>query len=252
MKLGRIQPKARGPQLAMRNYTLKSLPAPPVTADYRGRAYAGLRQVLGNDVVGNCVEAGVLHLVSVFTGNAGNQAVFSEQQGIQLYSDWTGYVPGNAATDQGTDEVTALNLWQSAGALGHKIVGSLALDPSNPEEYRMAIELFENVCLAGGLPDDWITPFPSADGFTWKAASPNPNNGHFFVGMGYLPRGVLICTWGMVGVIEDAAIAEFCSQSNGGALYTVLSAEMIAKAHTKAPNGFDWSQLQADFQAIGG
>lgn len=250
--LGRNQPIAKGPRLSMKNYTLKSLPSPPKTLDYQARALKSLSQVYGNDTVGNCVEAGILHLVGVFTGNAGNQVVFTEQQGIQLYSQMTGYVPGQPSTDQGTDEVSALNWWEQNGVFGHKITASLVLDPSNPEEYRTALYLFENVCFAGGLPDAWITPFPSASGFTWKSATPDANNGHFFVGTGYLPRGLVCATWGVQGVITDPAIEIFCASENGGSLYTVLSADIINKAKLKAPNGFDFSQLQADLQAIGG
>jgi hypothetical protein len=251
-KLGRNHPIAHGPRLSLKNYTLKSLPSPPKTLDYQGPAFRGLSQVLGNDQVGNCVEAGILHLVSVFTANAGQQTVFTEQQGIQLYSAMTGYVPGQASTDQGTDEVSAFNYWASTGVYGHKISASLALDPSNPEEYRTALYLFENVCFAGGLPDAWITPFPSATGFTWKSATPDPNNGHFFVGPGYAPRGIVCATWGMQGVITDPAIEMFCATENGGSLYTVLSPDIINRAKQKAPNGFDFSQLSADLQAIGG
>jgi hypothetical protein len=250
-KLGRNRPVARGPRLSLKNYTLKSLPSPPATVDYQGRAFNSLSRILGNDLVGNCVQAGILHLIGVFTGNAGNQAVFTEQQGIQLYSQMTGFVPGEPATDQGTDEVSAFNFWEQNGVFGHKIAGTLALNPSNPAEYRTALYLFENVCFAGGLPDAWITPFPSATGFTWKSATPDQNNGHFFVGPGYLPRGLVCATWGMQGVITDPAIESFCAAENGGSLYTVLSADSINKAKQKAPNGFDFTQLIADFDAIG-
>ena len=77
------------------------------------------------------------------------------------------------------------------------------------------------------------------------------NGGSAFASRKYTPRGVTVDTWGMAGVMTNAAVAEYCAESNGGALYSVLSHDQIALAHTKAPNGFDFTQLTADFQAIG-
>jgi hypothetical protein len=47
-----------------------------------------------------------------------------------------------------------------------------------------------------------------------------------------------------------SAIAQYCSSSVQGELYTVLSQDAIILGQSRAPNGFDWTQLQADFQSI--
>ena len=59
-------------------------------------------------------------------------------------------------------------------------------------------------------------------------------------------------TWGMTGLMTDAAIAKYATQSANGELYTVVSQDGMDKATQKAPNGFDWSQLTADFDSMGG
>ena len=94
---------------------------------------------------------------------------------------------------------------------------------------------------------------PSASGFIWDVAgAPDPNNGHCVVGVGYTAAGITIDTWGMTGLMTNAAVAKYPTQASGGELYTVVSMDAIGKANEKAPSGFDWSQLVADFDSMGG
>ena len=103
------------------------------------------------------------------------------------------------------------------------------------------------------LPDDWVDPFPSESGFVWDNASdPNPANGHSFAGFAYNPQGVFIDSWGLQGRITDSAIAKYANSKVYGGLYTAVSMDSINQAAGTAPNGFDWSQLIADFDSMGG
>jgi hypothetical protein len=216
-----------------------------------------------NDTLGDCVIAGMAHVVGVLTGNSGAKPfLYSNKEIIGLYSAIGGYVPGDPSTDQGCDEQTALNYWENNGALpphttsktgAHKIAGWMTVDATNQEECRMALWLFENLYFGLELPDAWINPTPSASGFTWDVAgAPDPNNGHCVVGVGYTAAGITIDTWGMTGLMTNAAVAKYPTQASGGELYTVVSMDGIGKATQKAPNGFDWSQLIADFDSMGG
>jgi hypothetical protein len=56
----------------------------------------------------------------------------------------------------------------------------------------------------------------------------------------------------MTGLITDAAIAQYATTAANGALYTIVSQDGLNKATQKAPAGFDWSQLVADFDSMGG
>ena len=56
----------------------------------------------------------------------------------------------------------------------------------------------------------------------------------------------------MTGTLTNAAVAKYATASNNGELYTVVSHDALSKVTDKAPNGFDWSQLIADFDSIGG
>ena len=56
-KLGRNRPRVRAPRLALKNYLLATLPAPPPAVDYSKKPAAGLADILGNDENGNCTIA---------------------------------------------------------------------------------------------------------------------------------------------------------------------------------------------------
>jgi hypothetical protein len=257
-RLGRNRPVARGPRLSLGNYLMRGLPTPPATQDYSKDAAKALAQMYLNNQLGDCVIAGMAHVVGVFTGNAGGAPViYGNNEIIALYSAIGGYVPGHPNTDHGCDEQTALNYWQQHGAPTpqgtHEIAGWISVNGADPTEYRTALWLFENLYFGLELPNAWINPFPSAPGFTWNVAGPPvPTNGHCVVGVGYTPKGVTICTWAMLGLMTDAAIAKYATTPGSGELYTVVSNNALENATQKAPNGFDWSQLVADFDSMGG
>lgn len=257
-RLGRNRPVARCPRLSLGNYLMRGLPAPPASVDYSPKAAKALSQMYLNNQLGDCVIAGMAHLVGVFTGNAGGPAaVYNSNEIIKLYSAIGGYVPGHPNTDHGCDEQTALNYWQQHGAPtpsgSHEIAGWISVNGADKSEYRTALWLFENLYFGIELPNAWINPFPGAPGFTWNVAGPPiPTNGHCVVGVGYSPKGVTICTWGILGLMTDAAIAKYATTVGSGELYTVVSHDALEKATQKAPAGFDWSQLVADFDSMGG
>jgi len=257
-KLGRRRPVAPAPCLKLRNYLLASVPAPPPSVNYAvgsQGAIESLKRMYLNDRYGDCVIAGGYHVEGVYTGNAGDAFLASDQQILADYSAISGYIPGNPFTDRGADIQTALHYWMAHGfASGNRLVGYLAVDPTNVQELMTAVYLFENLILGFELPDAYISPPPMGSGFTWDVAGePNPQRGHLITGFGYdWVNGTVVSTWGMVGTMTWRAIAEYLPGEMGGELYTAIGPEMISKASQKAPNGFDWSQLVADFDSLGG
>lgn len=253
VKMGRRRPIARCPRLCLANYLRMSLPTPPAACDYRAKAMSVLTNIYGNDQLGDCVIAAGYHVVGVETGNAGKIFTASDPQIVADYSAIGGYVPGDPNTDQGCDEQTALNYWTQKGfADGSKLLGWLAVDATNRQEVMAAMWLFENLFFGMELPDAWIDPFPSSSGFVWDAGTPNPDNGHAIMGVGHDQKGVQIDTWGMIGTLTYAAIAQLCTPSSNGELYVLLSPDQIAKGQAKAPNGVAWRDLVTDFDSMGG
>lgn len=258
VKFGRKHPVVRHQRLQLSNYIIEGLPAPPATIDYTAKAASALAQMYENDTLGDCVIAAVAHSIGVFTGNAGTDSgglVLPNSTITSLYSAACGYVPGNENTDQGCDIQTVLQYWQNKSSIGgtHDITGFMDVDPTNINEVQTAIFLFENLVLGLDLPDKWISPFPSASGFTWDVAgAADPDNGHCVPACGYNASEITIATWGMTGFMTNAALADYCAAKNDGECYVVLSQDMLIAAQQLAPNGLDWAQLQADFAALGG
>jgi hypothetical protein len=265
VKFGRRRPSpnsVHGCKLRFGAYAMASLPTPPASLDLTGGPnslvpsqdlLAALRLVLLNDQLGDCTCAGAGHTQALLTGNAGSVATPTSGQVLALYEAVSGYQPGSPSTDTGADENTVLEYLCSNGFPdGTKLSSYLALDATNATQVKQAAFLFENLYFGIELPDAWVSPFPSSDGFVWDVGQPDPDNGHCVVSVGYNDQGVQIDTWGLFGTITWAAVAQLCGTNGGGQLFTLLSPDQIAKGQTKSPTGFDWATLQADIKALDG
>jgi hypothetical protein len=253
VKFGRKRPVGTAPRLRLSNYLRQTLPAPPTSVDYRQKAETSLRDIYGNDQLGDCVIASRYHGVGVATGNAGGEFHATKAQIIADYSKIAGYVPGDPSTDNGTDENTAQNYWLQHGfANGTRPLGAIAIDASNKTEVMTAIWLFEGADICMELPDPWIDPFPSSDGFTWDGSTPDNNNGHCVQAVGYDSIGVIIDTWALFGTLTWTALASLAVPATYGSLYVTLTPDLLSKGQSKVPAGVDWSSLVSDFDAMGG
>jgi hypothetical protein len=191
----------------------------------------------------NCVIATIGHVDGVLAQNSGTRAfIFTDDRIIELYSDIAGYAPGQKATDRGCDQRTALNYWANNGVPRgsvHDIAGWMSVNPSDPDEYRTALWLFENLLIGMELPDAWINLRPTMSNFVWGVVGPpNPKNDHCVAAVAYTANCVTISTWGITRILTNAAIAKYATQGAGGELRAVLSQDCVNKATHKAPNGF--------------
>jgi hypothetical protein len=248
----------------MRDHLMRGIAEPfggtPIEIDYSAKAIAALGLIYLNATYGDCLPAGAQHTAGVWTGNAtGTPVIFTDAQTESNYTGMSGgeFNPNDPATDQGCDPETALQYLQSTGLLAsdgrHKIAGWLGIDATNPVEIRAAVWLEFGPGLALELPDEWVNPTPSESGFVWDiAGDPNPDNGHWICAVGCNETGLQVATWGMIGTITYAAIAKYCMPATGGNLYAFVSQDALVKAMAKFPDGFDWAQIVAKFDAAGG
>src|SRR5574337_308122 len=258
VKFGRHAPRPGLRKLKLGHY-LKSadLPPPPPFLNWTKKGRAGLKDILANDQTGDCTAAGLMHIEDIFRAeSASGLPATTRDEAIWFYSATTGYVPGDSSTDQGGDEAAVLAFARDKGLFADgsgRIAGFVAVDGSNPSEWKTALWLFGNLYFGVALPDEWVNPFPKGDNFTWDAAGPaNPNQGHCFVAGGYnRANAAIIDTWGMMGAITDAAIAKYAAPAAQGELWTILSPDWINRASQRAPNGIDFGSLLADLHAIG-
>ena len=236
---------------------LRAIQLPPAPDfDNTQSAKVALADILGNDTLGDCTAAGAGHIIDSATAGAGAPVAITHDQCVSFYSLSTGYNPADPSTDQGGDEVTVCQTWQAKGydgQGGHAIAGWAALSDdelANPAFVKSVAWLFP-LYFGIELADQWTQI--SGDGFTWDVGNPpDPNDGHCVVGLGGNSTGILIDTWGFIGTMTYAAIAQFCASGAGGNLFAILTPESINRAKSLAPNGFDYDQLLADMQQLGG
>ncbi len=169
VKFGRKKPKFPSPKLKASSFLNLSQISVPASTNYRANASASLRNIYGNDTLGDCVPAGCNHTDGEENANAGSSFVPTLANVIADYSAIGGYVPGNEATDNGCDEDTRCTDYQSwyhvRRTPSKRLPAVISVDATNDAEVRACFYLFENLIFGVGLPDKWISPMPSADGF---------------------------------------------------------------------------------------
>jgi hypothetical protein len=246
----------------LRDYLLAgphvALPDPIAHTSYAAKAMQSLRQVFLNDRLGCCVVSGIAgHTVGVETGNADRLFIPTDAQILANYEAISGYNPNDPSTDQGCNEGDAINWYLQHGfPNGTKPLGAIYVDATNAKLVAQCQWLFENTIFGIELPDSYLENIK--DAFIWRSDTPNPCNGHCIVGVdvvnwgGTGDSGLLIATWGLLGLMTFDAIAELAVYANGGELHCLITPDQLARGQNRAPNGFDWAALISDFDSLGG
>lgn len=170
----------------------QALPPPPASANWY--ADLGMLNALGNLTVGDCVTAYIGHAVQTFTAYAGDPQVPTEAQAIKLYSDITGYVPGDESTDNGTvilgpggamewwakNGVTFGNTTSKAAAYAQIKLGDDAL------WIKQGIALFGGVAFGLNLPENVVAKDKIP--YLWDDPSGPVAGGHCVLLCGYEPE----------------------------------------------------------------
>lgn len=208
-------------------------------------------QMLSNNVVGCCVEAGAAHETMLLKADAGFPIPpFSDSVVLQDYAACgSGYVVGNEATDQGTDVQQYAAYRQKTGILDaagqrHKIEIYTALKVGDVNELALAVYLFGAVGIGLQLPTSAMDQFQLFE--PWSVASGNGTEGGHYVPM--IGRNSLnnwICvTWGRLQALTPSFISSYMDE---GLVY--ISPERVS-AKGLSPQGFDLAGLQKDYAAV--
>ena len=205
--------------------------------------------MLDNDQIGDCVIAMMLHSIEDFHLDAGTTPPpFTPQDAITIYSAITGYNPNDPNTDQGTDEEQAMKYWEQPG-LGvqghHTIAGTVAVDPSNLTECRVAIDEFVDLQIAIALPitaqgqTEWIVvgnPATDAD------SAPGSWGGHGIPYREYDADTFKCVTWG-----AELLLTVPFHQAYAQEAHVVVTTEMLNKTGV-GPSGVNWDRLLQDMK----
>ena len=243
-----------------------ALPTTPATCDYSAAAMSVLEDIEGNAQWGDCVEAEDAHNIAVITGNSGNGLyAYTDAQALADYSAITGFNQNDPATDQGTDPIVDLNWRVKNGyADGSKDAGWVLVDATNQAEVALAIYEFGTVKMWFGIPDSIVKNMPSQSGFVWDvtAGANDATNGHCIGSCGYNPptiqavavtaKGLLVYTWGMLGIITWAAVGAWFAPVNGGGMAARVNTDWVNKASGITPSGINAAALITAFNAYFG
>jgi hypothetical protein len=204
--------------------------------------------MLGNDVLGDCVEAAMGHCLEQWSTYANPPGIVpSDNQVIDLYSAIAGYVPGDPSTDNGTVMLDALNYWRQTGFAGHKILAFVALNTRNLAELQAAIWLFGNAFIGIQLPvsaqgqSAWLMP----DGGIYSTDGvPGSWGGHCVPVVARSPHSITVVTWGQRLKMSDNFYRAYCDEA-----YAILSTDWLESSGA-SPGSFNLDQLKADLQSI--
>jgi hypothetical protein len=223
--------------LALSNYgSASKIAFPPVCAYERPIDY----QMLGNDSLGLCFEAGIWHQRMTWkaVANAGSPLLATTDLVVADYSAITGYDPSNPATDQGTDPNEGFAFYKANKVLA----GYAALDLNNIDQLKGAIYTFGGMGLGIVVPQSMVDQINQGIDPTWEFL-PNDkptNQGHYIYVSGYGRNGVAIVSWGKVYHARWDFVSRWADQAEA-----LIGLEWL-KQSGRAPSGLDLAGLLAD------
>jgi hypothetical protein len=238
------------PKLKLANYIHAELANPPAAVS---RPHPGFNWgMLANDRIGDCVIAMMLHSIEEFHLDASSPVpAFTEQDAIKLYSEITGYNPKDPNSDQGTNESAAMSYWHHPGlrtsdGVDHKIVATVAVDPSDLDQCRIAIDEFVALQIGIALPTsakgqkEWTVV---GDGQTGDSA-PGSWGGHGIPYREYDEETFKCVTWG-----GELLLTVPFHQAYAQEAHVVVTREMLDNTGV-GPSGVAWDDLIADINVL--
>jgi hypothetical protein len=238
------------PTLKLSDYIHPELANPPAAVS---RPHPNFQwSMLANDRIGDCVIAMILHSVEDFHLDAGTMPpAFTDQDAISIYSAITGYNPADPSTDQGTDETAAMKYWESPGlktsdGQTHSILATVAVNPGNLNECRIAIDEFVDLQIGVALPKtaqgqtEWTVV---GDGKTGDSA-PGSWGGHGIPYREYDPETFTCVTWGAELLLTASFHEDYAQEA-----HVVVTREMLNNQGV-GPSGVAWDELIADIKAL--
>jgi hypothetical protein len=155
---------------------------------------------LGNDSIGDCVVAWLLHAIIILTGTA----KFTKAEAIKIYSAIGGYIPGNPSTDQGLDPVAAAKWWQKNGitdseGVRHELIAYGVIKLLDFNALRAALNLAGDGVAVGvslNLPYSAQDQFPTRKWSVVTGSRSQVEGGHQVLGCNDDGENTGLGTWG--------------------------------------------------------
>lgn len=245
VKLGRREPDRNKFTIKFKNYlALDGATPPPDAVDYYTKAQPALSRMYLNSTYGDCVIAGKMHQLGVWSANDSDSVGIVQADDKEVYAQYQG-ICGRG--DNGCVITSVLDTFQSKGLYAkgkyYKIDGYAAVDWTNQTEVKVALYLFGSLTIGINLPGAWAN---SPEGGLWDSTNSRIVGGHDVCCVGYNSTGVVIATWGGLRTITWRA---FTSKSWIEECYVQL-APLWYGDDKLAPSGVNVDALKTDLDII--
>ena len=196
----------------------------------------------GNNKLGDCVIAGVDHLLAAWN------AAFSEYDPrpteAAIESTYHQLSPG----DQGCVEADVLQLWQSKGIFGNRIAAYAPLNHRDNVELKQGVAFYGGVFLGIACPDSAQQEFAQQEEtghlVPWTVVpGAQVEGGHCIVAVGYSPTGLLCVSWGAVVEVTWAFCRKYIEEA-----WCIIPHQLVEKGTDVL--GLNLATLQADLAKL--
>ena len=197
---------------------------------------------------GCCVLACIANAIRLAVGIAGAPVPpITGKEVIAAYSEVTGYVIGDASTDNGTDMRTALNWWRTTGfadsaGVRHKLGAFVAIPPGGHLAwFRALAQLDIGVGLGIQFPSSAMEQFNA--GQVWQPVPGATLDGGHAIFLDARRQWPKVETWA-----RDQDASESFLEAQVDEAWALFMPEMLVAG--KSPEGLNVTQLSADLQAL--
>jgi hypothetical protein len=242
--------KYSGKVLKLSDYT-SALVSPPAKVYWEYKVPDGEWQMLGNDTVGDCEIARLMHLIMCATAHTGKMIIPTVAEALAVYSAISGYDPsqtqpdGSNPTDVGCNSADVFNYWQNTGIMIggvlHKIAAWVQVG-SDAASIKQAVWLFGGCSLDIAVYESMMNQFQA--GQAWDDPTGEVDGYHAVPVLGFGADGCTCITWAEREQMGWAACVQILQ-----AAYAAILPEWIEQTGA-APNGFDLEALQADMATL--
>ncbi|TDH56709.1 hypothetical protein E2F47_06150 [Mycobacterium eburneum] len=247
-KLG-LKPVDRQPRLKLADYYTSDLPTVDQLTFPIAHPDLITPAMFLNDEIGDCAIAGSIEEIRLANAMRKASVDFTDAQALQAYSEITGYIPGDPATDQGTDVHQLYEYRQHTGIADaegqrHKVIDYAGLTPGDWNELLIALSRFEMVGIGITVPDYAEAQFEAGEPWHLIPGRHRIEGGHYVPIVGATDNTTAqLFTWGALAGIT----APFYNVHNVVAV-VALTEEMFTGG--KTIDGIDFDKLAADLPQL--
>jgi hypothetical protein len=235
-KLGRLPSRRDRRTLRLAHYRRPRIVAPPAARLWHN----GITDwgVMGNNNYGNCVIVTAAHMLLCWRANELDDTKRLTDSAVIELSTTMGALDGYNILDR-------LNYWRQKGMWSDRLWLYAAVDPSDPDEVKAAINDFGGLDIGLNMPRAWQDKQVWDTG-TGLAYRPNSWGGHSVPVVGYDADNLYVVTWGAIQKLTYAALATYSDEA-----YALVDENWLAKDGI-TPSAFDLPALYEQLKAITG